>query len=120
MRLRVALATASMLALAASAALAQTPPRGPGPGGGRRMEGLLRGITLTPGQQAQVDSIREHYRSQMPAFTPGSPPDSATREKMREHFRHMVDDIRAVLTPDQQKVWDKNMAQMSERRPGGP
>ena len=120
MRVRVALATATMLALAASAALAQTPPRGAGPGGGRRMEGLLRGISLTPAQQAQVDSIREHYRSQMPAFTPGSPPDSATREKMREHFRHMVDDIRAVLTPDQQKVWDKNMAQMSERRPGGP
>jgi len=120
MRVRIPFAAASMLALAASAALAQTPPRGPGPGGGRRMEGLLRGITLTPAQQAQVDSIREHYRSQMPAFTPGSPPDSATREKMREHFRHMVDDIRAVLTPDQQKVWDRNMAQMSERRPGGP
>src|SRR3989449_6528255 len=78
------------------------------------MEGLLRGITLTPAQQAQVDSIREHYRSQMPAFTPGSPPDSATREKMREHFRHMTEDIRAVLTPDQQKVYDKNLARSEE------
>jgi hypothetical protein len=32
----------------------------------------------------------------------------------------MVDQIRAVLTLDQQKVWDKNVAEMRERRPGGP
>lgn len=115
MRLRVALATATLLALAASAAIAQTPPRGPGPG--RRMEMLFRGITLTPAQQAQVDSIRARYRAQMPAFTP---PDSATREKMRERFRRQAEEIRAVLTPDQQKVWDKNVAEMRERRPGGP
>ena len=118
MRLRVALATATLLALAASAAVAQTPP--PGPRAGRRMEGLLKGITLTPTQQAQVDSIRARYRAQMPAFTPGAPPDGATREKLREHFRQMTGEIRAVLTPDQQKVWDKNVAEMTERRPGAP
>jgi Spy/CpxP family protein refolding chaperone len=102
--------------LAAAPALAQG-QYGRGPG--RRMEGLLRDITLTAQQQAKVDSIRGHYREQMPSFTPGSPPDSATREKVRGMFRHQVDDIRAVLTADQQKIFDRNVAAMRERRGGG-
>ncbi len=122
MRPRVALAAAALLALIGSRAFAQTPPRAPGGGGGRggRMEMLFKGITLTPAQQAKVDSIRTRYRAQMPAFTPGTPPDSATRQKMREHFRQMADELRAVLTADQQKVWDKNVAEMQAGRPGGP
>ncbi|HVH68825.1 MAG TPA: hypothetical protein VM716_13230 [Gemmatimonadales bacterium] len=99
--------------LAASPALAQNPS---GRGPGRAMEGLLRDITLTAEQQAKVDSIRGHYREQMPSFTPGSPPDSATREKVRGLFHHEVDDIRAVLTADQQKIFDRNVAAMRERR----
>ncbi len=124
MRPRVALAATALLALIGSVALAQTPPRRPGGGGGggggRRMEMLFKGITLTPAQQTTVDSIRARYRAQMPAFTPGTPPDSATRQKMREHFRQMADELRAVLTADQQKVWDKNVAEMQAGRPAGP
>jgi Spy/CpxP family protein refolding chaperone len=108
---------ASLLALTVSPAHAQNPS---GRGPGRRMELLFRDITLTAAQQAKVDSIREHYRAQMPSFTPGSPPDSATREKIRGLFRRQVDDIRAVLTADQQKTFDKNVAEMREGRRGGP
>lgn len=108
MRLPVSLLCAAPLALFASSAPAQRPQR------------LLKGITLTPGQQAMVDSIQTSYREQMPSFTRESPPDSATREKVRALFRHEVEDIRAVLTGDQQKVFDKNLAEMRKGRRGGP
>ena len=50
----------TLLALAATAAQAQTPMRG----GARRMELLFKDITLTPAQQAKVDSIQARYRSE--------------------------------------------------------
>jgi stress response protein YsnF len=84
------------------------------------MEALFEGITLTADQRAKVDSIQKHYREQMPSFTPGSPPDSATRDKIRGLFRHQMDDIRAVLTADQQQTFDRNVAAMRQRRGGGP
>jgi Spy/CpxP family protein refolding chaperone len=114
MRKQLALLFATVLA--ASPVLAQNPS---GRGPGRQMEGLLRDITLTAEQQAKVDSIRGHYREQMPSFTPGNPPDSGVREKLRGLFRHEVDDIRAVLTADQQKIFDRNVAAMRARRGGG-
>jgi Spy/CpxP family protein refolding chaperone len=83
------------------------------------MELLFKDITLTPPQQAKVDSIQAHYRNERPSFTPGTPPDSATREKIRALFQHERDDLRAVLTADQQKTFDRNVAEMRQRRPGG-
>lgn len=120
MRIRLAVASGAVLLLAASVASAQSPGGGPGgPGGGgfgqRRMQRLLQGITLTAAQQTQVDSITAMYRAQMPAFTPGTPPDSATRQKMRELMGNEDEEIRALLTPDQQKVWDTNVTEMRNR-----
>ena len=103
----------TMIALPARA---QNPGRGPG----RRMQLLFQGITLTPAEQQKVDSIQARYREQMPSFTPGSPPDSATREKVRGLFRHEMDDMRAVLTAEQQQVFDRNLATMRAGRRGGP
>ncbi|HXL34619.1 MAG TPA: hypothetical protein VN953_06840 [Gemmatimonadales bacterium] len=117
MRLHYPLLLAALLALPVSLAYAQNPS---GRGPGRRMQLVLKDITLTPEQQAKVDSIQTRYRTQMPSFTPGSSPDSATREKVRGLFRHELDDIRAVLTADQQKVFDKNLAEMRQGRRGGP
>ena len=117
------------LALGAVAVAGAQSPGGDGAGGGgggfagRRMQRLLQGITLTAQQQATVDSITAKYRAQMPAFTPGAPPDSATRAKMRALFGNQDEEIRAVLTPDQQKVWDQNVTEMrnrmQQRAPGG-
>jgi Spy/CpxP family protein refolding chaperone len=124
MRLRFALVSTAVLSLAASGLSAQNPPSGNGPGRQgffqQRMEALLKGITLTKDQQVKIDSIRTRYRAQMPAFTPGTPPDSARRAQMRDLFRRQNDEIRAALTADQQKVWDQNIAEMRARRPGGP
>ncbi len=118
-----ALGSAAILAFAASAAPAQSPSPGGRPGRAgfaeRRMQALLKDITLTAAQQAKIDSIRARYTAQLPALTPGTRPDSATRAKMREVFQHQDDEIRGVLTADQQKAWDKNLAEMRARRPGG-
>ena len=110
----------ALLALGATAAQAQTPMRSGAGGPGRRMELLFKDITLSPAQQAKVDSIQAHYRNERPSFTPGTPPDSATRDRIRALFQRERDDMRAVLTPDQQKTFDRNLEQMRQRRPGGP
>lgn len=105
----------SALVVAAPKAPAQNPPSR---GSGRRMEILFKDITLTPEQQSKIDSIQSHYRDQMPSFTPNSPPDSATRERVRALFRHELDDFRAVLTADQQSTFDRNVEAMRQRRRG--
>lgn len=117
MNCHLVLLSATALAVLSSPALAQR-PYGQGPE--RRMDALFEGITLTADQRAKVDSIQKHFREQMPALTPGSPPDSATREKTRGRFRQHLDDIRAVLTADQQKTFDRNLAALRERRGGRP
>jgi len=107
------------LALGAAAVAGAQSPGGEGGGGGgfagRRMQRLLQGITLTAAQQAKVDSITTKYRAQLPPFTPGARPDSATRAKMRTLFGNQDEEIRALLTPDQQKVWDQNVTEMRNR-----
>ena len=120
-----------LLILLATPAFAQ----GGGGGGGGRMgppksgQGILQGITLTADQQTQVDSIwkanepmREQMRSQM---KPGETPDSAMRAHMMAMRDQQTKAYRAVLTPDQAKTFDKNIAEMRERMrsmgdPSGP
>jgi Spy/CpxP family protein refolding chaperone len=80
------------------------------------MQAMLEGITLTAQQQTRFDSIRAAYQAQMPAFTPGSPPDSAARAKGMEVRQRRDADLRAVLTTEQQVIWDRNLANM----PAGP
>ena len=123
MRTRVGVVGLALVLAATSVATAQSP--GPGGGGGfaqRRMERLLQGITLTADLKTKVDSITAKYRAQMPPFTRGTPPDSATRAKMRVLFGNQDEEIRTVLTPDQQKVWDQNVTtmrnRMQQRAPG--
>ena len=110
-RIRVFALLAALVALAAPAAHAQGGGGGQG-GRGRQMEMLMQGITLTDAQKASVDSIGQAYRAQMPPMQQGTPPDSATRAKRMEIAQKQYAAIRTVLTPDQQKVFDKNLADM--------
>jgi Spy/CpxP family protein refolding chaperone len=82
---------------------------------GRSMEALLSGITLSDAQKATVDSIQAAYRTQMPATTPGSAPDPSARAARRELMMKEQAAIRAVLTPEQQKAFDENVAHMRQR-----
>ena len=119
------------LALSANAAMAQqTPPAGgpppgaggpPGGGGGnRRMQALLVGIALTPGQQVAFDSINAAFRARMPAFTPGVPPDSAAQAQRRALTTERDGVLRALLTAEQQRVWDTNLQTMQANQPPRP
>lgn len=121
--MRFGILTSLAVGLAVTTTLsAQTPgggPRGPG-----RMQAMaLQGITLTPAQQAKVDSITAKTRAQMPAMTPGNPPSDADRQKMMSLSTASLKEIRTVLTPDQQAIYDKNVAaiqqQMQQRMQGG-
>jgi Spy/CpxP family protein refolding chaperone len=112
MKLTRIVALAGMVALAApAAAFAQGGGGGQG-GGGRGMQMLMQGITLTDKQKASVDSIGQAFRAQMPPMQQGTPPDSATRAKTMEVRQKQYAAIRTVLTPEQQTVFDKNLADM--------
>lgn len=104
----------ALVAFAAPAAHAQGGGQGRG-GPGRQMEMLMQGITLSDAQKAKVDSISQSFRAQMPAFTPGQPPDSAARAKRMEVMGKQNAAIRDVLTDDQKKVFDKNLEEMRNR-----
>lgn len=117
----------------------QPPMGGPGMRGGRGggMRMLLEGITLTDAQQTRVDSINRAYGERMRARrelvqggaapAPGAAggrdaqrPDSAARAaRFQEMRREMADHnaaIRAVLTGDQQKTFDANVARVEQMR----
>ena len=118
--IRILAVLAAVFTFAAPAAYAQGGGGDQGRGGWQ-MEMLMQGITLTDAEEASVDSIGQSFRAQMPAFTPGQPPDSAARAKRMEVMGKQNAAIRAVLTADQQKVFDKNLedtrATMNRPRP---
>ena len=88
---------------------------------GRGMGGmLLKDITLTDAQKGQVKTIREKYvpkqlELRKAVQATGGPPDEPTRAKMMELQSQQSSEIRAILTADQQKTFDKNLHEMKER-----
>jgi Spy/CpxP family protein refolding chaperone len=89
---------------------------------------LLRDITLSDAQKAQIKTIRDKYVPQQmelrkAAQATGAPPDDATRAKMADLQSKQSAEIRAILTADQQVVFDRNAtemkARMEARRNGG-
>ena len=119
--IRVAtLAAALCVGITSIAAAQGTEPTPQGQGEGRRggMGGmLLKDITLTDAQKAQVKTIREKYLPQQmelrkSAQAVGGPPDEATRAKMMDLQTKQAAEIRAILTADQQAQFDKNLAEM--------
>ena len=124
-RSTISMAILALTVAAAPALTAQTPSQSPPPRGpGRMQAAALQGITLTPAQQAKVDSITASYRAKMPQMTPGTPPSDADRQKAMGLMSASLKDVRTVLTPDQQPIFDKNVAaiqqQMQQRMQGGP
>lgn len=111
---------------------------GQGGGGGRRSmmeapksgQGILTGITLNAEQQKKVDELwaknepqrQEQMEKMQKMRESGTRPDSATMAANRAARQAQVNQYRAILTPDQQKVFDENVAKMRERMggPGGP
>lgn len=115
------LAVALCVGMTSVAAAQGTEPQGQGQGRGERMGGmLLKDITLTDAQKAQVKTIRDKYVPQLQELrkasqATGGPPDEATRTKMMDIQNKQAADIRAILTADQQATFDKNLAEMRAR-----
>jgi Spy/CpxP family protein refolding chaperone len=83
--------------------------------GREAMEAMMfNGITLSTAQQAQIDSIRTRHRADMQGLDPRNNADD--RQKMMQSRQAQMAEVRAVLTPDQQVVFDQNMQQMRDRR----
>ena len=73
-----------------------------------------------PAQQVSVDSINSAFQARMPAFTPGTPLDSAARAQRMALGTQRDVALRAVLTADQQRMWDTNMQTMMANMPQRP
>jgi Spy/CpxP family protein refolding chaperone len=118
--IRIAMLAFALCAVSASVASAQA-QGDPQQGGMRRGGGmggmLLKDITLTDAQKEQAKTIREKYLPQLMEIrksvqATGAPPDDATRAKMTDLQTKQTAELRAILTADQQVVFDKNLADM--------
>lgn len=109
-------AVAMLLAVGSSTAVAQEARRG----GGDPNAMLLQGITLSAEQQAKADSLGKNMMGEMMKMRADSTVDRETRmAKGREMRTKHMDALKAILTDEQKKIFDKNVADMQARMPGG-
>ena len=119
-KLQMAL-VAVMLTMSASVAVAQdAQPQGRGQGGPNMMASLMQGITLSAEQQAKADSVVKKFSDQRAAIRADQSLDQdARRAKSRELMGKQQEELKAILTDDQKKVFEKNVADMQARMQGG-
>ena len=123
--IRIAMMVAALSLSMTAVAKAQDPqPQGQGggrPGRGMNMQALMKDITLTDAQKTQIDSIQKKYQGErqglMEAARNG---DQEARGKMRELMTKQTDAIKAVLTDEQKKTFDKNVEEMRANMPQRP
>jgi Spy/CpxP family protein refolding chaperone len=120
--IRIAALAVALCAASTSIAAAQDQSQ-QGQGEMRRGGGmggmLLKDITLTDAQKAQIKTIRDKYVPQLMDLRKSAQAvggvDDATRTKMMDIQTKQSAEIRAVLTADQQATFDKNLAEMKAR-----
>jgi Spy/CpxP family protein refolding chaperone len=112
---------AAMLAGGTSVAAAQEPqPQSQRQGRPDMMAMVMQGITLTAEQQTKVDSIAKKYGSELTTLRADQSLDRETRmAKSREIRTKQQEEIKALLTDDQKKVFEKNVADMQARMQQG-
>ena len=90
-------------------------PRGPGPGGPPppvRLERLSRDLDLTTDQRTQLDVVLRASRDRVEQF------QRDVRGRFDEEQRNLHEEIRKILTPDQQSRFDRIIQE--GRRGRGP
>jgi Spy/CpxP family protein refolding chaperone len=119
--IRIAALSVAILAGTAAAASAQSgaPTRQEGgQPGGRRPNVALNGIELTDAQKIKLDAIQRKYQPEMMSIRDEMQNGGDRAETMKK-FMALRDksgaEIRAILTPEQQAVFDKNAAEMKAR-----
>ncbi|HEY5086967.1 MAG TPA: hypothetical protein VII66_06335, partial [Gemmatimonadaceae bacterium] len=76
---------------------------------------LMTGITLSATQSESVKTINARFATDMQAMM-----GSGDRSKMTEMRTKNRADLRAVLSADQQPIFDKNVADMEKARMNRP
>jgi Spy/CpxP family protein refolding chaperone len=113
--IKMALMTAAMFMMVATVAKAQ------GGGGNRGGRGggtaaLFKDITLTDTQKAASDSISKFYAEKSAEIRASANGDMASvMPKMTENTKLRNDALKAILTDEQKKVFDANVAAMPQR-----
>ena len=82
---------------------------------------MFEGITLTPEQSAKIDTIQAATRTKrMEMMQGGGGGDrQAMMQQMMEMQNAEAKAIKALLTPEQAAIFDKNREAMMQRRGGG-
>jgi len=114
-------------AVAGAQAATQAPTQQGGPGGGRGgFNRTMNGIELTDAQKAKVAEVQAKYQPELAAVREsmqGGGDRAAAFTKMQAIRDKMNPEIRAVLTAEQQAIFDKNLAEqkarMEQMRQGG-
>ena len=120
-KLRVAMMVAILSVGMTVAARAQD-AQPQGQRGGRGIQALLQGITLTAAQQPKVDSLIKKFDADNQALRAemqNGGDRQAMMGKMREARAKQVEELKAVLTDDQKKIFEKTMTDMQSRMGGG-
>ena len=122
-KVRMAMMLGALILGSATVASAQDRPQG----GGRRnqMAMLMKDITLTTDQQTKLDVITKKYQEEMQALMAEA--QNGDRQgamaKRRELMTKQSDEVKALLTDEQKKTFDRNMEEMRSRmqnRGGAP
>jgi Spy/CpxP family protein refolding chaperone len=126
MRQRTSLLTGLPLLLLSTALVAQEPPPPPPtqqqqtqqqhPLVRQRLDVLMRGITLEPQQQQQVDSIVNQNSAEILRAAAGNGENGHVTDELRSALEKQEKQIRDVLTPEQQQVFDRNAEQLKEEK----
>jgi Spy/CpxP family protein refolding chaperone len=114
---RIAALGLALVAGTAAVASAQAAPQQQGRGAGRPNQ-QMKDITLTPEQQTKIAEINKKYEPEMTALRESmqNGGDRAEGMKKMNDFRAKISpEIRAVLTAEQQAIYDKNTAEMKAR-----
>lgn len=115
---RVMALGALLLAAGAFTARAQGGAAQQGQAEGRRPDRLLDNMLLTDSQKSKLEGIIRKYQPEREAIAQsmsGGTSRADTWQKMLALRDRMQPEIRAVLTPDQQAIFDKNATEQKAR-----
>ncbi|MDB4878394.1 MAG: hypothetical protein JWM41_4840 [Gemmatimonadetes bacterium] len=116
--IKMAMMAAAMFTVVTTVAKAQdAQQQGGRRGGGGGMAAMMKDITLSDAQKAKVDSITKAFADKnAPLMEAARGGDADARTKMTENNKARTDAIKAVLTDEQKKQFDANVAAMPQGR----
>jgi len=115
--IKMAMLAAAMFMVVTTVAKAQGGGGGGGNRGAAQMAAMFKDITLTDTQKAKVDSITKFYQEKSTEIRASANGDMASvQPKMMENTKLRNDALKAVLTDEQKKVFDANVAAMPQGR----